>query len=177
MVSINVKNIKAVEQAFAKYGDDAVKEFAAVTRFQANTTEDTAKQLAPKNNSTLAQSINTTESDKGLTQDVGTNLPYAAYQEFGTGPKVQVPAEFSQLATKAKNLPKGTWQDGVKNIAEWLRKKGGDPKNASFVLWKILKNGLTPRPFMYPAYVKSRQTYYKDLKKSITKLNKKFNNG
>jgi len=177
MVSINVKNIKNVEKAFAKYGDEAVDEFIKITRFQANETELTAKNLAPKNNGTLAQSIHTMESEKGLTQNVGTNEPYAPYMEFGTGSRVQVPAEFSNMANRAKDKSEGNFKQGLESIKRWCIKKGIDVKAAYPIFVAILNNGLTPRPFMYPAFVKARATFADDIKDALKRLNKKFNNG
>ena len=102
MVSVNVKNIKGVEEAFAKYGEEAVKEFVKITRFKANETENTAKTLAPIDNGTLRQSIHTTESEKGLTQNVGTRIPYAPYMEFGTGTLVKIQDGWGEMAARFK---------------------------------------------------------------------------
>lgn len=176
MVSIDVKNIKNVEAAFAKYGDEAVKEFTAIVGFQANTMEDTAKSLAPKNNGTLAQSIHTTKEDKGLTRNVGTKEPYAPYMEFGTGPKVVVPSEFQDMANRARGKG-GSFAEGLKQIKAWCIRKGIDVKAAYPIFAAILNNGLTPRPFMYPAYLKAKATFKDDIKDALKQLNKKFNNG
>ena len=176
MVSINVKNIKGVEKSFAKYGEKAVEEFTKITRFQANETENTAKQLAPKNNGTLAQSIHTIESDKGLTQNVGTNEPYAPYMEFGTGVQVNIPSEFQEMASRAKGKG-GSFKEGLELIKQWCRRKGIDVKAAYVIFVSILNKGLTPRPFMYPAFVKARATFSEDIKDALKRLNKKYNNG
>lgn len=177
MVSINVKNIKGVEQSFAKYGEKAVDEFVKITRFQANETENTAKQLAPKNIDTLGQSIHTIESKKGLTQDVGTNEPYAPYMEFGTGVKVSVPAEFADMANRAKGKGKGNFKQGLEAIKKWCHNKGIDTKAAYPIFVSILNKGLTPRPFMYPAFVKARATFADDIKDALKQLSKKYNSG
>ena len=176
MVSINVKNIKGVEQSFAKYGKEANEEFIKITRFQADETENTAKQLAPKNNGTLAQSIHTLESDKGLTQNVGTNEPYAPYMEFGTGVQVSVPPEFKDMANRAKGKG-GSFKEGLEDIKRWCTRKGIDVKLAYIIFVSILNRGLTPRPFMYPAFVKARATFADDIKDALKRLNKQYNSG
>jgi len=175
MVSINVKNIKGVERAFVKYGDDAVDEFGILTRFQANEAENTAKNLARKNIGTLAQSIHTIETEKGLTQNIGTKELYAPYQEFGTGIQVSVPPEFADMANRAKSQPKGSFKQGLEAIKRWCHNKGIDTKAAYPIFVSILNNGLTPRPFMYPAFVKARATFSDDIKDALKRLNKKFN--
>ena len=174
MISIKVNNIKKVQQAFEKYGDEAVKEFGEVTKIKALEMVAEAQRLAPRNNGTLAQSIKQTEVDS-LTYNVGTKEPYAPYMEFGTGVKVQVPAEFADMANKAKSLPKGSFKEGLENIKDWCRKKGIDEKAAYPIFVSILNNGLSPRPFMYPAYLKAKRTYAKDIDKALKLLNKKYN--
>ena len=178
MVSVNVKNIKGVEEAFAKYGEEAVKEFREVTSFVAKETENKAKQLAPIDNGTLRQSIHQTATigGKGLEYNVGTNLPYAPYMEFGTGGKVDVPIEFQDMANDAKGKG-GSFDEGLEEIKKWCIKKGIDVKAAYPIFVSILNKGLTPRPFMYPAFVYARKTFAKDIKKSLKDLSNKFNKG
>lgn len=174
MVSIQVKNIKKIQDAFVKYGNEAVKEFSEITKIKALETVDTAQSLVPRNNGTLAQSIKQTEITQ-LTYHVGTNEPYAPYMEFGTGPRVRVPAEFQEMANRAKGNSNGSFKDGLLAIKEWCRKKGIDEKAAYPIFVAILNNGLEPRPFMYPAYLKAKSTYAKDIKQALKLLNKKYN--
>lgn len=174
MVSINVKNIKNVQQAFEKYGDEAVKEFSEITKIKALEVVNEAQILVPRNNGTLAQSIKQTEVNR-LTYNVGTNEPYAPYMEFGTGARVQVPAEFQSMANKARGKGKGSFKQGLEEIKLWCLRKGIDVKAAYPIFVAILNNGLAPRPFMYPAYLKAKRTYAKDIKQALKLLNKKFN--
>ena len=57
----------------------------------ANYVQAAAKLLAPANNGTLRQSISVTvDADpRHVYAHIGTNLAYASYVEFGTGPKGQ----------------------------------------------------------------------------------------
>ena len=176
MIKVDVKNIKNVEKALAKYGDEAIKEFGEITKIKALAIVDDAQALVPRNKSTLALSIKQTKVDK-LTYNAGTEEPYAPYMEFGTGPRVQVPSEFKDLANRAKKQPKGSFDEGLKAIKQWCKDVGIDEKAAYPIFVAILNNGLTPRPFMYPAFVKARATYSDDIEDAIKRLNKKFNNG
>jgi len=65
-------------------------------------TELKAKQLAPVDLGKLRQSINYSKINGGLGAMVSVNVSYAAYQEFGTGGSVNVPAEMRELAEHYK---------------------------------------------------------------------------
>ena len=57
-----------------------------------------AKRNAPVDLGKLRQSINYQKGDNGLKAFVFVNVPYAAYQEFGTGGMVNVPPEMKEIA-------------------------------------------------------------------------------
>jgi putative transposon-encoded protein len=97
--------------------------------------------------------------------------------EFGTGGKVDVPEEWHDLAMSFKGKSTGSYEDGLRHIREWLKKQGGDPEDAEWVFYLILKNGLEPRPFMYPAFLWGKKVYKKDMEFAWKQLIKKFNNG
>jgi HK97 gp10 family phage protein len=100
-----------------------------------------------------------------LRYEVGNNVFYAPYIEFGTGGKVEVPELLTEVANKIKSREKrGTFDKMVGAIYEWGVKKGylskKDPKAKQTALWwslRILKNGIDPQPFLYPAFVASRK--------------------
>lgn len=109
---------------------------------------------------------------------------YAPFQEFGTGAKVQVPAEWQGMAEEARNSAHhGTFEKFVESIAEWMHIKGIQPRTSSQaqtsfeeanykgVAWliaiNILHNGLKARPFLYPAFVAERKELIKNLKAVI----------
>ena len=176
MIKVNVSNTKKVLAAIEKYGDEAVQELGDVVKIKALTMVDKAQSLVPRNKSTLALSIKQ-EQKTPLSYDVGTKEPYAPYVEFGTGVKVKVPPEFKYLADRAKRQPKGSFKEGLKDIKRWCKAKGIDEKYAYIIFVNILNNGIRPRPFMYPAYLEGKRTFLKDIKDTIKRLNKKFNNG
>lgn len=83
---------------------------------------------------------------------------YAPFVEFGTKGKTRVPPEWAAYAQQFKGLKNGNLQQFKDSILDWLRRKGITPDSgtleefADFIVKLILKNGLKPRPFMYPAY-------------------------
>jgi len=176
MVRLQVQNIKNVEAALKKYGIEAVKEFEEVIIDEATKMAEIAKVKAPVNDGTLQNSIQW-RKETDLKYNVGTNLPYAPYVEFGTGAKVQIPKEFTQLAHNAKGKGKGSFKDGLVMIKAWCRRKGIDEKFAYIIFVNLLNRGMDAQPFMYPAYLAGKQTYRKQMKLAIKELNKRFNNG
>jgi HK97 gp10 family phage protein len=65
-------------------------------------TERDAKRDAPKDNNDLYKSILYEQTRGGLGARVSANVFYAAYQEFGTGGKVNIPAGFEKIAGEFK---------------------------------------------------------------------------
>jgi hypothetical protein len=118
-----------------------------------------AKKLTPVDQNFL-RNANSVEKVKPMVYKLSNNMPYAPYVEFGTGGKY-VPGEWDEFASqfeKSNYNPGGTFEEGVKAIEDWLKRKGGDPADAKWVFYLILKNGIHPQPFMWPAYkVASKQ--------------------
>ncbi|MCB0448417.1 MAG: HK97 gp10 family phage protein [Gelidibacter sp.] len=100
-----VKGLDKLIKDLAKLGEEGIKTIAGVTEANARDIEVTAKQLAPIDSGKLRQSIKSFEVGK-LKWKVLANAtglaPYAAYQEFGTGGLVEVPAELAEMAIKFK---------------------------------------------------------------------------
>ena len=101
------------------------------------------------------------------------NKEYAGFMEFGTGTKVQVPAEFSDMAKSFQSGGKGNFKQALENIKLWCKKKGIDEKAAYPILLSILRVGVNPQPFFYPAWVSTKKRYVKDLENLLKTLNKK----
>lgn len=181
MVSIKVKNIKKIQSLLNKYGDDAIVHLEEAIIDEATRVAQIAKVKAPVNNGTLQNSI-AWEKETSLSYNVGTNLPYAPYVEFGTGSKVQVPTEFKDMAMKFKGSGGGgvpmkgqSFQDGLDAITDWCKRKGIPIVQARWIFLKILGAGINPQPFMYPAYLEGKKTFKTSINKAIKKLNKKYN--
>ena len=146
--------------------------------------ESEAKRLAPVNFGQLRKSIALTK-DGDLTYSVAANASYAAYVEFGTGGKVSIPAGYKTFAGKFKGKSGGTFQDFITSLTMWVKAKGlagtysvktqkrlgnkssnqsEDEKLARFLALKILKNGISPQPFLIPAFENEKPKLIKRLK-------------
>ena len=169
----SVKGTSKVIAELRKFGKDVEKMIDAETEAIAFQIEGDAKKLAPKNFGKLAQSISHSKP-KPLQRKVTVNELYGAYMEFGTGSKVNVPAEFQEMAKSFKGAKQGTFQQGLEAIKAWCRAKGIPEEAAYPIFAKILGAGVNPQPFLYPAWIKGKKDYLKNLEKLLSRMNKKI---
>ena len=172
----SVKGINETIRELRLFGDKAIKAINAETEDAANDISTNAKKLAPVFIGKLQQSISVAQEikSKGEVWGVFVNEKYGAYIEFGTGTKVKVPAEFSQMANEFKGKKSGTFKEGLEAIKVWCRLKGIDEKAAYPIFAKILGAGINPQPFLYPAYIQGKKKYLDNLNKLIKSFNKKI---
>lgn len=169
-------SIKGISQTIAelrKFGADAEKMINAETEGIANEIALHAKQLAPKNFGKLDQGISH-EKINPSNYKVTVNVPYAAYMEFGTGSKIQIPAEFKDMAATFKGGTGKSFADGLEAIKIWCRAKGIDEKAAYPIFAKILGAGVNPQPFLYPAWIKGKADYLSNLNKLLKNYKRKI---
>ena len=137
-----------------------------------NTIRNNAIRLATVNLGQLRGSI-ATDKESELTYSVAANASYSAYVEFGTGPQVNVPADFKSYAQQFKGKSGGKFKDMVEALTLWVKRKGiGNGKNdkglAYVIALSILRKGMRPQPFLIPAYEMEKP-------KLIQRLNKLLN--
>ncbi len=109
---------------------------------------------------------------------------YAPFVEFGTGKKVSVPSGYEALAARfKKKVSRGDFKDFVQAILLWMRRVGlkGEPAGkkrkgrqaeadkayAVNIARKILRNGLTPKPFLIPSFEAEKPKLVQRIKKII----------
>jgi len=174
-----VRGVSGVIAELRKFGKDAEKRINGETEAIAFQIEADAKRLAPKNFGKLAQSISISQpiSDRNKAIEsrvITVNEMYGAYMEFGTGTKVKVPSEFSEMAATFKGGTGKSFADGLEAIKIWCRVKGIDEKAAYPIFAKILGAGINPQPFLYPAWIKGKIDYKNNLDKLLKHLQKKI---
>jgi len=140
-----------------------------------------ATRRAPKDENKLAGSISVDISTP-FKKVVYVGAKYAPFQEFGTGKKVSIPSGLESYAAGFKKaMGKGEWDKFVKSIEGWMKRHGiqaatlitqvktgkrkgqykkvggqaqkdANKQLAVFIARKILKDGLKPQPFLFPAF-------------------------
>ena len=83
---------------------------------------------------------------------------HAPYIEFGTGKKVNVPPELSDVAAQIKGRKsRGNFESFIEAIYVWGTKKKvikkGDKHHAFNIARKIYLNGIAPQPFLWPSFL------------------------
>jgi len=168
---MQLKGINSVISDLRKYGKEAEKDIEGVTELVARNIEKNAKQSAPANFGKLGQSI-ITEKVNNTNYKVVVNAPYGAYMEFGTGTKVSVPSELASVAKRFQGKKIGNFKTALEDIKQWCRSKGIDEKAAYPILAKIMRVGIAPRPYLYPAYLIGKTEYLEKLTKTLNKYGK-----
>ncbi len=130
-----------------------------------------AKRLAPVNFGQLRNQI-ALEPINDLTFAVEAKASYSAYVEFGTGPQVSVPADFTSYAAQFKGKKGGKFKDFVDALTLWVKRKGiGNGKNdrglAYIIARSILQKGMRPQPFLIPSYESEKPKLIQRLKKLL----------
>ena len=165
----SVKGMASLLKKLHRLGD--AKEIDAITEGAAMEIQLSAVQRAPVNQGDLKLSIYNNRI-KESHYEVVVGSSYGPFVEFGTGPQVQVPAAFSQMALKFKGGNGGSFEDGLESIKDWCRKKGIEESAAYPIFMSILKKGMRPQPFLYPAYIKGSLDYIQELRKYLKELTK-----
>ena len=140
-------NTKSVIKALESKGKKGIEEIQIATYANAKDIELNAKANAPIDNGDLKKSITTQKLDKkGFAYRILVGMLYGAYQEFGTGKKV----DLSYLV-----------QAGFSK-SEALKYKGKGIKEVNIM----------PQPYLFPAFIKGKTQYIKDLKTALKRLTK-----
>jgi hypothetical protein len=106
-----------------------------------------------------------------------SNVYYAPYIEFVTRSKVKVPAELNDYASQFRGKKRGDYYDFLNAILDWVKRKGiaarysvktrkalnskADKERlintAQMIANSILRNGISPRPYFFPPYLRKRK--------------------
>lgn len=167
-----IKGLNKVLKELKDLGVEGEKRIAIDTETNAREIEANAKINAPFNLGDLRQGIKALPIDD-LNWKIQSTAPYAAYLEFGTGENVKVPTELKDVAIKFKNNKKGSFKEGLIAIKDWCKNKGIPEEAAYPIFIKIITQGISAKPYLYPAFVNGRKNYISDLKKSLKDLTKK----
>ena len=134
--------------------------------------ETDAKNDAPADEGRLRNSINSVYKDGQVTITAASN--YAAFMEFGTRKfaakyVATLPTDWkAYAATFRGDKTGGTFDDFVQALMAWAKRTGHIPVEAAYVTaLKILREGLRPRPFLYPAVKKHTPDLIKDIQKAL----------
>lgn len=128
-----------------------------------------AKQLAPIHDGHLRNNIRV-QDEPSLThgsmvaKSVVADTEYAPYVEFGTKSRANPSPEWNSYAREFQG--KTGWRQGAyESIMAWGLKKGFERSHAFAIFLSIMRYGIHPHPFMYPAFKRQRRRLVADLKR------------
>lgn len=124
-----------------------------------------ARIKAPVGEGILKSSIYT--EHKNLEGVITVGARYAAFIEFGTGALVDPPPEWEDYAAEFKGQKFGTWEEFEQSILLWMRRKGIEEDALFPIMMKLYKVGVTPQPFLYPAWKQATDEMMENLKRQI----------
>lgn len=179
-------SIKGLDEVIAKldvnkFRDDIQNAFDAFGQSVVTS----AKLKAPVDEGGLKNSINATPGNLSIT--IGVNKDYAAYVEFGTRKFAasyvsSLPTDWKTFAAQFKGKTGGSFMSFFYVILKWVQRKGiaahktksGGRSNskasiqaeysaAYFIALKIIREGIKPHPFLYPAFNEHQPQLIKDL--------------
>lgn len=147
-----------------------------------------AKSAAPVNESLLRNSISRKDESE-FSRVISANTKYAAFMEFGTKTLVSIPPGAEEIAAEARKIKGGTIEEMERSIRRWVKLKGlagtysvktrrrtggravqkrQDDQLVFLIMRKILKIGVKPQPFFYPAITQATKGLAMRLTKIVT---------
>jgi len=129
-----------------------------------------AKDLVSRNSDDTGHLLGSVFQHPGtLSNTFGASMNYASFVEFGTRKfaaayVATLPKDWQSFAMQFKGGGSGTFQEFVMSLVGWCKRHGISEKAAYPIALKILRNGLKPQPFLYPAFNKNKDQLIKDLK-------------
>ncbi|MGG3737254.1 HK97-gp10 family putative phage morphogenesis protein [Aeribacillus pallidus] len=144
-LTLDMKGVDKAIKQFEILAKKKKKETKEIVNQKAIDIQRGAKKRAPVDDGTLRSSIVLEPFKDGLAIRVGSRLPYAAYQEWGTGIYAQHP-----------DIP------GRKTPWTFKHPKTGE--------WWVNFRGAKPQPFLFPAFEAEKDDFLKKLEELYKKL-------
>lgn len=152
---ISVKGFNAAFKELERTKAKGKKMVRTVAMQMAGMIAEDARAGVPVDLGTLKASIGTRELENGAVVFVGE--AHGAFQEFGTILYVDIPPELAEEAKKYKGYKNKNSEDFLEAIKAWCLRKGIEERAAYPIAMTILKKGLHPQPYFYPAINKNRE--------------------
>jgi len=171
MITMQVKGVDALISKLNKQSQSMSADIQAELNDWADRVSLDAKQLVRANSSNegnLLGSINPTYEN--MRASVTVRAEYGAYIEFGTRKYAasyvpSLPKEWIDMAQQSKGRTGGTFKQFIESLKEWARKKGVPEDKVGIIALRILRDGIRPRPFLYPAVNKNTPKFLANIKK------------
>lgn len=126
-----------------------------------------ARNRSPHNEGRLRASIIAAQEKPGDWR-VTVGVDYAAYMEFGTKSRVEIPAGLASYAAQFKGP--GAKGDARAMIYRWCEQHGIPREAWGAVYIKIMIYGVKAHPFLFPSVEEERPKFYDRVKKALNEI-------
>lgn len=161
-----MNSVEGVPQLIAKLNnlsDQGARMASAIVSSVGDLIVVDAKSNAPADLGKIRQGIVKEQIDAFQVM-IAATAPESAFQEFGTGGKVNVPEQMADIASQFQGQSGGNMEDFILALTGWIERHGITGTNGETsdqIAWvmarSILRDGLAPQPFLYPAFVAQSQ--------------------
>ena len=190
-MAVTIQGLDRLTKRLKELPDAATRVVVAELQAGAIDIRNDAVAKVPVFDGFLKNSIAANNSLRGA--EVVVNANYGGYVEFGTGPRAMrgVSSRWSKIAMELKGRKStGSLDDFIRKMTEWVRKKKlagrysvktrkrvgnkGDRQNedlrlAKFIVYKILKNGMYPQPYFFPAFERNERKILDNCRKALAR--------
>lgn len=190
MIKIKVTGLDEAVKKMTQLPKIIQTEIKNELRASADEIKRSSQRDAPADQGGIRKSISViTKSELEYSVVVQNN--YAAYMEFGTKSKAQVPAELTEYAKSFQGKGPSTGISPIDALTAWVKRKGiagtysvktrrrlgsaavkaDQDKSVAFLIWrKIKKYGVSPHPFFFKNVFDERDKLGKRIEKIFSNL-------
>lgn len=173
---MSVTGLPELLAKFADLGVQGERMASAVVNSVGDLIVADAKQNAPADLGKIRQGI-IKEQLSQFQVMIAATAPESVFQEFGTGGKVDVPEEMADVASQFQGANGGDMAAFILALAGWIERHGitgtknETPEQIAWPMARaILRDGLTPQPFLYPAFVAQSSKLVSMLQTALSEL-------
>jgi HK97 gp10 family phage protein len=167
-ISVKVHGVRETIANFKRLSAELRRELQKTVARSAMSVQRGARRRCPVDTGRLRASIRPVYYRDGLSAEVGTEVSYAAFMEFGTGSL--------GASTNEQPLPSGYQHGGpfkppAQALVEWARRHKVSPWAVSLGIFQA--GGVAARPFLFPAWEEERPRFIEAVKRQVPKAAKK----
>lgn len=169
MIRVKVTGIRQAQSALHKLGEEKVRKVRDAVHGSALRIQEDARRNAPVHFGRLRSDIQfgTSQGRDSFEAQVYNTVEYAPFVEFGTKSKVEVPEELTLYAQQFRGGKGGSFDQLLDHIERWAHLKGLPPEAAFPIARAIARDGVSARPYLFPAVENERPNLVRKVKEAI----------
>lgn len=155
-IKLEIKGLDATVKRVGKLAEEIKRDTQDLLNEFVSLVARTAVLLAPADEGNLRNAIKAVRGNGNLEASVVVTVVYAAFMEFGTRKFAAIyvatlPPDWASYAATFRTKGDGDFDQFLKAIMAWVKRKGISDKAAYPIALKILRDGVRPHPYLYPA--------------------------